>query len=63
MKLNYDKIEDIELDDIDTKDYPKFCDAFVTSATYNGREMSEDELDELNEDADFIHEEVYKHLY
>ena len=32
IKLDYSKIEDIELDGIDINDYPDLCDVYVTSA-------------------------------
>lgn len=61
--LDYSQISDVEVDGVDTSDYPKFCDAFIASATYKGRSMTQDELDALNEDGDFVHNAVYKFLY
>jgi len=54
--MDYKLIDNIEVDDIDTSDYPDFCDAFISSADYNGKPMTDDQLDELNEDSDFVHE-------
>jgi hypothetical protein len=62
-RLDYSKIEDVEVDGINTRDYPDFCDAFISSATYKGREMSDAELERLNEDGDFVHGAVYEHLF
>lgn len=62
-ELDYFKIDNIEVDGIDTNDYPDFVDAFISSADYDGREMSEEELEELNEDCDFVHDAVYNNLY
>lgn len=61
--LDYTQIENIELDGIDTNDYPDFCDAYICSATYMGRDMTDAELDELNDDSDFVYECVQKHLF
>jgi hypothetical protein len=61
--LNYSKIEDIELDGIDTRDYPDFCDAYIASATYKGREMTEQELERLNDDRGFVYECVLERLF
>ena len=61
--MNYDLIDNIEVDGIDTNDYPDFCDAFISSADYNGVEMSEEELEALNEDYSFVHDCVYTHLF
>lgn len=63
MSLNYSKIEDIQLANVNTRDYPDFCDAFIESATYDGREMTETELDELNKDGDFVYEQVLEYLF
>tara|TARA_R100000951_G_scaffold114965_1_gene121559 strand:+ start:3707 stop:3892 length:186 start_codon:yes stop_codon:yes gene_type:complete len=61
--MDYKKIENIEVDGIDTKDYPDFCDAFIASADYDGKEMTEEQLDELNEDSQFVYECVQNHLF
>ena len=64
MKLDLNQIDNIEVDGIDTKDYPDFCDAYITSADYEGREMTEDELDCLNDEhREFVHEKVFDHLF
>jgi hypothetical protein len=57
------KIDSIVFEDIDHSDYPDFCDAFIASADIEGRSMTEDELDELNEDRDFVHEKLMDHLF
>ena len=63
MRLDYTKIEDVEVDGIDTSDYPDFCDAYIAAATYKGRDMTHEELDTLNEDGSYVHEKVLKQLY
>ena len=63
LKLDYSKISDVEVDGIDTRDYPDFCDALIVSAFYNGRPMTDEELDEINECYDFVYECVQNHLY
>lgn len=63
IKLDYAKISDVEVDGIDTSDYPDFCDAFISYAEYDGREMTDEELDTLNEDGDFVYSAVESHLY
>jgi len=61
--MDYKKIDNIEVDGIDTKDYPDFCDAFIASADYDGKSMTDGQLDELNEDSDFVYECVQNHLF
>lgn len=61
--MDYSKIDNIEMDGIDTNDYPDFSDAFIASADYNGVKMTDKQLDELNEDLDFVHQSVYNKLF
>ena len=61
--MDYKLIDNIEVDGIDTKDYPDFCDAFIANADYDGKPMTDEQLDELNEDGDFVYECVQNHLF
>ena len=61
--MNYDLIDNIEVDGIDTNDYPDFSDAYIVSADYDGEPMTELMLEEINEDYYFIHDCVYTHLF
>ncbi len=61
--LDYSKVEDVEIDGIDTRDDPDFCDAYVASATYKGREMTDAELDRLNEDRDYVYQKTIDRLF
>lgn len=63
ITLNYELISDVEIDGIDTRDYPDFCDAFIASANYGDREMTEEELDVLNDDRDFVYDKVQERLF
>ncbi len=62
-QLDLTKISNIMVEGIDFKDYPKFCDAYIAYADYNGIEMEDDELDILNEDLVFVYEAVIKQLF
>lgn len=62
-KIELDKIDNIKFEDIDRKDYPDFCDAFILSADMNGYPMTEMELEKLNEDSEFVHEKLFDYLY
>ena len=56
----------IEIEDIDTRDYPDFSDAFISYAEdHKGRELSDEELDILNDEHyDIIGEIIFdKQLY
>ena len=60
--LDYDQVDNIVVEGIDTKDYPDFCDAYIVSADYDGKPMTDEQLDELNEDGDFQHECIMNDL-
>jgi len=60
--LDLTKINNLQFDGIDHEDFPKYCDAFIMSADYNGKEMTEEQLDELNEDREFVHEKLFDYL-
>ena len=63
MNLDYTKIEDVEVDGIDTSDYPDFCDAYIAAATYKGRAMTDQELGALNEDGSYIYDRIADKIY
>lgn len=68
MGLNLDAISDVEVEGINTKDYPDFCDAFIASGYITEdettRELTDEELDWINmENSGFVHEQVMEKLY
>ena len=64
--LNIDRLDyrSIEVDGVDPRDYPDFCDAYISYAEYtDGTALTEDEIDTLNEDhSDIIYEAVVEHF-
>lgn len=62
-QLDYSKISDIVLEGIDTSDYPDFCDAYIVSATYDGEEMTNEQIEMLNEDTQFVYDTVIDQLF
>jgi hypothetical protein len=58
---------DFDVDGIDTRDYPDFCDAYICDASVkeNGewRDATDAEIDELNEDYDLVYSCVENRLY
>ena len=62
MKL--DKVTNLEVEGIDTADYPDFCDAFVTYGEIDGRELTEKELDYINDNCpDLVYDAVLNQLF
>jgi hypothetical protein len=57
---------DIEIEDIDPRDYPDFCDAYVSHAVWEdtGTELTDKELNELAETcSDQVYEAVLSQVY
>ncbi len=64
MIIDLSLVDNILVDGIDWNDYPDFCDAFISSADYNGNEMSEELIDKLNDEyPDFVYEQVVNAIY
>ena len=61
--MDYKLITNIKVGGIDTRDYPDFCDAYISSADYNGIPMTDEQIEELNEDGQFVYDAVINHLY
>lgn len=64
--MNLDNICDVEVDGIDPKDYPDFCDAYISYAVWKdtGVELTEDELSELNDKhGEFVYKKVVDYLW
>jgi hypothetical protein len=62
-KINYSKITGVSIDGIDHSDYPDYCDAYIDEAFYNGIPLTEEQLEELNEDRDFVYNKVMDFLF
>jgi hypothetical protein len=62
--MDFNTLQNIQVEDVDMKDYPKFCDAYIASAEHaDGTELTDAELDIVNEDMSFVYEAVQQHLY
>jgi hypothetical protein len=61
--LDYKKIRNIEFNGINHQDCPDYCDAYIVSAEYDGKEMTETQIEELNDDRGFVYESLMDYLY
>jgi hypothetical protein len=64
--MNGREIVDLEVDDINTRDYPEFCDAYVSRAVWKdtGTELTSDELEEYNDKCrDQVYDAVMERIY
>ena len=57
------QISNIEIDGLDHRDYPDYVDAFISNARVDGRLATDEELDQMNDDAQFRYESVEASLY
>ena len=63
MNIDFDKVEILEVDGINHNDYPKYCDAFISQANYNGKTMSDEMIDEINDNyPDFVYIQVMEQI-
>ena len=54
----------LEIDDIDMGDYPDFCDAYISAGSYtDGTELSDEDLEQLNNDRELVYSLVEKAIY
>lgn len=63
MKIDLSLVTDVVVDNIDPKDAPDYSDAFIASATYAGRDMTDQEIELLNTDSSFVYEKLLNQLY
>jgi len=60
------EIEIQQLDGINHRDAPDYCDAFISLATWvdSGDELTDEEYDELNDsERDIVYSALMNHLY
>lgn len=55
-KIDESKLENIQVDGINMRDYPDFVDAYISYAEYEGEPLTEDELNSLS--PAFVYEQV-----
>lgn len=60
MKL--EKVTNVKVEGVDLQDCPDFTDAYISSADYEGKKMDQEQLDELNENKDFVYSCVLEKL-
>jgi hypothetical protein len=64
IAINTNDVCDVEID-YDPTQYPEFEDSSIISATWKDskKELTDDELDTLNEDSEFVYESVQDSIY
>ncbi len=62
-EVDFTKIHNIEFDGVDTNDAPDFSNAFIMSCDIDGRPATEEELDIINDNSEFVYDALMDHLY
>ena len=65
LVFNGRRLTDVTVQDIDFKDYPDFCDAYIESASWEdtGQALNDDELEAVNNDGSLRWEAAYTTIY
>jgi len=64
MNIDINKIDNMEFEGVDFRDYPDFVDAFLAAADYDGKEMTDEQIDYVNDTYyEFVNEQVYESLF
>ena len=61
--IDFSKVVVEDIDGIDTRDYPDFCDAYICGATIDGVEATPEELEEINENSQFVYDAVINWVF
>lgn len=61
IELDVKRVVDVEIDGIDMRDYPDFCDAYISKASYKKEDGSFRDLDE--DECQFLQEEHSEWFY
>jgi len=63
-EIDFSKIEIEDIDSGGSWDYPDFSDAFISQASYDGRPMTHEELDELHDKhGDWVYEQIWDWIF
>lgn len=64
MQLDINKVTYIEVEGIDFADYPDFVDSYAVAGEYGNRELTDEELDYINDvHYEFVQECAYNSLH
>ena len=63
FNLDYSLIDNIQFEGIDHSDAPDYCDAYIVSADYDGVAMTEEQIELLNENSEFVYESLMNYLH
>jgi hypothetical protein len=63
MEIDFSAITDVQFEDIDHSDYPDYCDAYIASCLYKGVPATQEEIEAINDNGEFVHEKLWDYLF
>lgn len=57
------QISNIKLDGINPCDAPDYVDAFIMDAKVDGRQATDEELDQMSDDGQFVYDQLEAYIY
>lgn len=58
------KVGHLKFEGIDHGDYPDYCDAYVVGGDYDDRELTDEEIELLQDEySDFCYEKLWEYLH
>jgi hypothetical protein len=63
IELDTKRVTNVVVDNVDFADYPDFCDASIVSADYDGEPMTNEQIEAINENSEFVNESVFAKIY
>ena len=63
MQIDFNKIDNVSVACIDMRDYPDFCDAYIEECDIDGVPATEEQLDAINENSEFVYEKTLEAIY
>ena len=63
VTVDFSKISNVVFDGIDHRDYPDYSDVYILSCEIDGKEATEEELEIINDDYDFVYETLMDYLH
>ena len=64
MDIDLNKIDNFSFDGVNHNDYPDYADVYLESADYEDRELTDEEIDFINDEHwDFVYEQFINQLF
>lgn len=61
--FNFSKVGNLKFEGVDMSDFPDMVDSYVSEATYDGHECSEEEIELINDNRDLVYSKLMNHLF